>query len=733
MTPSQTATARGGPSTFRRGFSIAGFALAVCGLVPRLSGAQAEAPGAGAQGHCTLKAGYPNASCVQAAPNFAVGAAPQPKAARTPAISPVLRAIAPAAVFPERIHHAIQFLANEQDRWTASTSVFEDIDSFAAFYPTNWAGDHGGLTFDARFTQSKVAGLTAIRITYRPTGLSADNWASVSWVYPDIPGHNWGDAPGRDLSGATKLTGWIAGRGAVDLKIGGINTPPHHDPTKPNQDPYVRSIQMALTDRWTRFSIPIPPTARRDSVIGGFTLGFPDGAATVYLDELAYDKAEPDALRLIRSYTPTAAASDDRIRNVAYLYDNAVALIAFLSLGADDSLRRARHLADSIYWVQKNDRAYADGRWRNGYAVGPIKDPATGKARLPGIWNIQLQLFDEDRYSVSSDTGNVSWACIALATAHEVLEKGKQDSPYLRAAIAAAEWIERHCRIDDKYGGYCGGYEGREPTRDDPEGPPKLTWRSVEHNLDYYCVATKLSRLTDRREIWEERARHARKFVLSMWQGEHFWAGTTAEGPVINKGPAPADAQTWAVLAMGHDAEFRRAIGWDNPEEIPNCLKWVEKACRVNDGAIVGYRFSSEGQNCWPEGACHLACVYRCIGKPAEARRILTELVTAVPLAPLPAPPVQPLGGPDLPGGLVAAFPRDAFTGYWKDFGGEKAEPWNFKARKHLGATAWFLMAASGLDATGHPVNPYFITGTPNEPKSIFSPADHRRPPSYRR
>ena len=308
--------------------------------------------------------------------------------------------------------------------------MYDDQDSGShAFYPSCWAGDTAGLSMDSGFAIDPFAGTSCVRITFSPTHGASDNWASVSWTYPD---KNWGERPGRSLPGATRLRGWIAGQGNVTLKIGGMNWPPENDPRNPYQDVFRREKTLELTQGWTQFDLPIP-TKRTDQVIAGLTVGFTT-PATVYLDEVAYDDVAPLArnkLRLVRSFVPTSASEDAPIRSAAHLYDNALLAIAMLSASGpktpyslkspeqQDLQQRAYSVLDAICWAQQHDRQYKDGRLRNVYSAGLLKDWATSTARLPGSWDPLLKQMLEDKYSVSSDVGGMSWACLALLTGAE--------------------------------------------------------------------------------------------------------------------------------------------------------------------------------------------------------------------------------------------------------------------------------------------------------------------------
>jgi hypothetical protein len=641
----------------------------------------------------------------------------------------------------DRVNKALEFLFNEHDRWTSRMVLFDDRDSGAQmYYPTNWAGDRAGLRLDSGSTQHVFAGTSATHIDFIPTPGAAEKWASITWAYPDVKDGNWGRVRGRDLMGAKSLSLWIRGTGVVDLKIGGINWIPNKNPQIRFEDPFeVVRRQVNLNEKWQHIVLEIPRATRRDNVVGGFTIGFNE-SASLDLDEVAYDRAiSREAPRLIRSYVPTAEAKDDWIRNPAFLYDNALVALALLSRSnpqnpakkrgqAGDCEERALLLLDSICWAQTHDRHYHDGRWRNGYAPGPLEDESTKAARLPGLWNRDTDHFDEDAYVVSSDVGNVSWSCLALLTSCEFLEKRKQHrrldskeqarfATYLEAARNGAEWIATNCQVADGFGGFSGGFDGWEPSAENPDGPTKLKWRSTEHNLDFFVVCQKLASLTTAAEEvtrWRDRAEHARKFVLSMWQKDHFATGTTEFEEINSAFPPPLDAQTWTILAMGHDPEFRAVTGWSGGTDLPACIDWTESNCRVTVGKAAGYRFSSEGTNCWPEGTSQLAAVYRYIGESRKADRILTELIGQCKIKQPPPSNKYSVSGIDVPGGLPAAFPDDAETGFVKIFW-KKEEKWTYKSRMHTGATAWLIL---GAQRENNLHNPFWLLGVPAQKSS---------------
>lgn len=617
-----------------------------------------------------------------------------------------------------RVQGAWQYLTTEMDRWSKGTVIYDDYACGAsAFYPSNWSGDSEALTLDPNCRDDPATGGSCIRITYAPKLTSRQGFAEIIWVYPDHPGGNWGFGSGRRLSGATRLQ--LRARGAAGgevlaISVGGMNRAPWHNQKFPAQDSIDRTTRtITLGKKWTTSYIPLPKRANLGKVIAGFRIhfnrtDFPRGC-TVYLDDITYDNPNSGGLRLIRSYTPTSDPRDHPIRNSAFLYDNDLALLACLSRKDAEGDRRAKILADSIVWAQMHDRTYkrGNGLWRNAYSCGPLDDPATNTARLPGRHDGTKML--EDRYAVSSDTGNIAWTIIALLSAHERLEAGKGvDCPYLRASRRAAEWIEGNCRVEDALGGYSGGFEGWEKTERNPVKPKKLQWRSTEHCIDVYVAFLRLAASLRKEGLdgamnWEKRALHARKFVLSMWNshGRHFWMGVRDARGKINRDAIPLDAQTWALLALGHDGEFRRTVGWPGPPGEPSFLAWVEKNCRLHVRSHDGYLFSNNGKGIWPEGCAQLAAAYHYLGQPARGQAILGDIISLKPLTALPSGSV-----PSARHAIQAAWPHVAETGIVKEFAPGVVGMWSYPARPHLGATAWFIMAATGK-------NPYWLDGPP--------------------
>ena len=227
--------------------------------------------------------------------------------------------------------------------------------------------------------------------------------------------------------------------------------------------------------------------------------------------------------------------------------------------------------------------------------------------------------------------------------------------------------METHCRDSRGAGGYTGGYEGWEPE------PRKLLYKSTEHNIDLYAVFQRLFLATGE-EKWEERARHARRFVESMWdevEGK-FWTGTRDDGATANHDVIPVDAQAWAVLALGEEGKPFWAA-----------LEYAEANLKVGGG----FDFDEDGDGIWYEGTAQMAAAYQATGEPEMAAEILGLLMAA-----------------QLESGALHACDQDGLTtGFNVPVPEGDPIPWLYYRRAHVGATAWYVFAALG-------VNPFWNT-----------------------
>jgi hypothetical protein len=140
------------------------------------------------------------------------------------------------------------------------------------------------IDLNDQWTQNCHSDPTCIRVVYHPP---ANKWAGVYWQYPD---GNWGDEPGRTITGAKKLVFWARGeRGdeVVSFKVGGINKKKYKDSLEKSLGP------VKLTTEWKPYEIDLDD-AKASSVIGAFAWvasakGNPNGV-TFYLEGICFTK-----------------------------------------------------------------------------------------------------------------------------------------------------------------------------------------------------------------------------------------------------------------------------------------------------------------------------------------------------------------------------------------------------------------------------------------------------------
>jgi len=487
------------------------------------------------------------------------------------------------------------------------------------------------------------------------------NWAGIYWQDPE---NNWGDcsAGGYNLTGATNLSFWAKGANGtekIEFKIGGIGWDPKTDQQialfSDSLHPALSTGVIYLTTEWKQYTIDL--TGKNLSrVIGGFcwvtnTTLNPNGC-TFYLDDIRYNKQRLDDLRFLASYETTSASEDKYIKNVAFTYDNALAMLAFMARGSEEDRRRAKILGDSFIYCQNHDRYFNDGRLRNAYQAGDIAD-YQGKARLPGWWNDSEQRWDEDRYCVGTHTGNVAWTMIALLCYYE----NTGNTTYLESAKRLGDWIYNNTYDTRYYGGYTGGYEGWGANQ------TKLSWKSTEHNLDVYVAFMKLYRATND-SVWQSRAIHAKNFVRSMWNEDdgHFWTGTfKKDDETINKEVLPADVNTWGLMVLG--------------KEYGAGVKWVEDNCNVTpcpEGCgFKGFDFNTDKDGVWFEGTAHMCIAYQIMNETNKSDEYISEIRKA-----------QTSANNTNGKGIVAAC-HDGITTGWLVYNN----------RLHVGATSWYIFA----------------------------------------
>jgi len=320
----------------------------------------------------------------------------------------------------------------------------------------------------------------------------------------------------------------------------------------------------------------------------------------------------------------------------AVTYDDALLVDAMLTRGTTEDISRSKIVGDAFLYVQNYDTAH-DGRLRAAYAPKPLKKPSD-------------VIVDDN----TSDVGNMAWVGQALVQ----LYAKTADAQYLNGAIAIAQWLQANTYDTRGRGGYTGGYTAR---------GKKIEWKSTEHNIDIYAFFTMLAK-ESRERRWATGAAWARRFTSSMWDpaAGRFYVGTLDDGVTPNKPFKPEDVNSWSYLAFANP-RWSAAPSWDVTH------------LGVSKDGFNGVSFcSGDRSGVWFEGTAHLADALELRGRAGDrtrARQYIGDVHYAQ------------TNGPNSDGlGIIAASENGL-----SDCDGDK-----YFAALHVGATAWYVMAAVG-------------------------------------
>ncbi len=341
-------------------------------------------------------------------------------------------------------------------------------------------------------------------------------------------------------------------------------------------------------------------------------------------------------------------APEPALNNAAFTYDNALAVIA---LTACDRKEQALRVGEALLSAAQVDRAGGKGRLRNTYRAG-----AQTQRPIPpmGWWDATQGRWLEDAYEVGTATGNVAWAALALLT----LNEASGETRFRDGAARLAAWAAQHTRDERGPGGFTGGVHGFD------DAPQPLTWKSTEHNIDLTAVFAWLGR-AGAPGNWSEHAKHGRAFLDALWEedGGRFPIGTTPDGVTVNQTLSSLDAQLWPLLLPDAPQRWRRA------------LAHAESAHAV-DG---GFDFNDDRDGLWVEGTAQAALVYRVVGRPADADRLLAGIA-----------------GHMSPGGYAWATREPSITTGLAIGPASTTDDFRYFRRPHLGATAWVALTGQG-------------------------------------
>ncbi len=255
--------------------------------------------------------------------------------------------------------------------------------------------------------------------------------------------------------------------------------------------------------------------------------------AYLFLDTMMDAYAQGSTTRLSQSYS-----DDIGLESTAFVYDNAVEIMARLLRGLGQDLARAEVLGNGLLYAQQIDPA-ADGRVRQAYFVD--HPDSTGAFIVPSGFPFFFQ---------GSATGDLAWTGMALAQ----LANRTRIEAYLDGAVRLGNWI--FTNTFDTRG--AGGYNFT-------VGANQV--KSTEHNIDVYALFTMLARLTGDSATWTGRADHARIFVDAMFYapGGFFFTGTGPDGvsinPNLSQDNIPEDVQDWSLQAF-LNSDHAASIDW---------------------------------------------------------------------------------------------------------------------------------------------------------------------------
>jgi hypothetical protein len=365
---------------------------------------------------------------------------------------------------------------------------------------------------------------------------------------------------------------------------------------------------------------------------------------------------------LLGSYEPGPgeASLPPPLASSAFSYDNALAIMALV---ACNDIPRAKRIGDAFVAATHNDRTFTDGRIRNAYRAGPVK-PAE-PLPLPGWWDDQQKMWVEDAYQSGTQTGNVAWVALALLS----LDQATGSQTYRPVAEGLGRWIAQHAQDPSKPGGFSGGMAGFDKTQ------TRLEWRSTEHNVDVHALGQWLERLGEN-STGRVLAQSSRGFLAAMFDETRgmFRLGTMPGGAIQPPDRLALDALIWPLIGVG-----------DVPSAWRRSLAFAKSHLAVSGG----FDFNGDRDGLWTEGTAQASLVERAQGDRAGADALL---VTVSSLA-------------SASGYLYATGAGRITTGISIGPESKDADFYYFH-RPHLGATAWAVLAATGLNPfTGRKVD----------------------------
>jgi hypothetical protein len=398
--------------------------------------------------------------------------------------------------------------------------------------------------------------------------------------------------------------------------------------------------------------------------------------AYAFLNQVMDAYAQGSTIRMCQSYADQIAGGT--FASTAFVYDNAVLIMAYLARGKRDDLQRAMILGNALLFAQQTDPA-GDGRFRQAYFAGVDNG---GVFVAPGLSFFQ-----------GSAVGDVAWSGIALAQ----LYARTGIHAYLDGAVKAATFIDTTTRDANPPGGFFFG-NGQ-------------TNKSTEHNIDVYALFSMLARLTGDSK-WQGEANYAKSFVEAMFDAPsgHFWTGTSDPTHIFYDN-SPEDVNSWSYLAF-QDPVYAESIDW-----VKTNLATTDTSFAFNNGwgvfgtlkiRVSGMTFASlsklgtvlgdqsvNADAVWLEGTGHLIAALMSRRLPPAKDlpsfhgdlQTANDLIESCQIAQSTLGAGQTINGKALvPGQGLTASTSILNTGFG----------FNYFPYLHIAATGWYVIGAQG-------------------------------------
>ncbi len=406
-----------------------------------------------------------------------------------------------------------------------------------------------------------------------------------------------------------------------------------------------------------------------------------------FLNTMMDAYAAGSTVRLVQSYSDKAFAP---FPSVAFTYDNAVTIMAYLARGMSGDVQRAIVLGHGLVHAQKTNFPVADGRFAQAYYVNT--PDATGAYITPCAFPF---------YFYSSSVGDQAWAGLALAQ----LYHHTGTKAFLTAALSVANWIVTNTYDTQGPGGYRFGAVITPSNTSAPSGNGK----STEHNIDTFAFFTMLAELTNNAAAtsnvmtWRANANHALTFVQAMFNasGGFFYTGTQADQVTTNTYPIPEDVQTWSYLAL-QSKTYGVSLDWvksnlatlDTPSSPASALTGLGNI-NVQGETFDTASLATSGNDpeaVWLEGTAHTvaALLSRRAEKPFDSWFSNGDLETALTLLQNLRFAQAKLGAGQTVNGLTITLGQGlvAATGNLDTGFG-----YDYYPNLHIGATGWYAVA----------------------------------------